>query len=321
MFGREEFKDNKAREVLTVLKGKYEFDVEGVNVDVVNDTIEKIKYDLNLHEEAPKYVITRALYEDEETGNLTSAKFTVRPSSNYKLKVDDCKKDFTLVSGVNFYDNFIEEMIKWFAEYNYLTLIEENLEGLNNKLSEIAEANEIDKVIEFTLGDGIMDATDTYVCVGLKAEVIENLSTLPLFDTVTVERAEYYTTQLVDLLKELNRPCDIVKVKGLFTKDLGITSRRGIHKMLRKFVNRKAEFVRTGVGYVDTEEAFALISKVAVKKDELNELPEGAVVREIEEPTAKEKKEGLTHIVSTFKVSPFNKEDGTPVDLELAELV
>lgn len=320
MFSKKEFATNTAREVLSVLKGRYEYSADGENIDVVNDTLEKVLFNLNIYGNAPKPVLTRSLYEDEN-GNLMYAKFTVKPSSKNALSVDACKHEFKLIAGVNFYDSFIEEMIKWFSNYDYLTVVEANLDELNGKIAEIIEANEIDKVVEFTLGSGIVDATDTYVKVGLELSVIQNLSTLPLFDENTVERAEAYTESIVDLLTELNRPCDIVKTKGLLTRDLGIYSRRGVHKMLRDFTNRKVEFVRTGVGYVDTEEVFAVVSRVAVKEDALEELPEGAVVTEIVEPTSKERKAGLTHIVSTYKVSPFNKADGTPAELDLAGIV
>lgn len=321
MYSKKDFISTKAQEVLKQLIGKYKFSEEGVLRDDVNNVLEKVIFDLNLHEEAPLNVITRALYEDEETGKLTHAKFTVRPSSKCALKVDDCKHSFRIVAGANFYDTFIMEMAKWFDNYAYLTLIESNLNELNAKMDSIITANNLDMKIEFTLGDGIVDATDKYLKAGIGVDVVQNLNTLPLFDTVTEEREIAYSNQIVDTLKELNRPYELLKTKSLLTKDLGLYTRRTVFKMLRDFTNRKLEFVRTGVGYIDDGDTFALVSKVAVRECDIPEDLKGKIVTPIVDATAKEKKAGLTHIISSYKVSPFNKEDGTPVEFALADIV
>ena len=54
----------------------------------------------------------------------------------------------------------------------------------------------------------------------------------------------------------------IVKIKSDFTKELNIYSRKSINKLLRKFVSRKIDFVRVGVGYAENENSFALIERV-----------------------------------------------------------
>lgn len=321
MFSKKDFVVSRAQDVLKALIGKYEFAEDGVLREDVNDMLEKVIFDLNIYDDAPTPILTRALYVDEETGNLTYAKFTVRPSSRDVLKVDDCKHSFRIVAGKDFYNTFIMEMAKWFDSYAYLSLVDANLDELNTKVANIIKANDLDIKIEFTLGDGIVDASDSYLKAGLDIDVIQNLNMLPLFDGLTEGREEAYINQFVDVLKELNRPYELLKTKCQITKDLGLYTRRTIFKMLREFTNRKLEYVRNGVGYVDIDGVFAIVSKEAIKECDIPKESENVIVKPIVDATSKEKKSGLTHVVIKYKVSPFDKEDGTPVDLPLAEIV
>lgn len=172
------------------------------------------------------------------------------------------------------------------------------------------------------LGNGLLDASDKHAIVGLSAEVIEGLSTLPLFDEEIESRVEGYKVRIAETLKECNKPYDIVKVKSNVTKDLDIYSRRALNKLMRQFVKRNADFVRVGVGYVETEEFFSIVEKVAVTEEELSHIDTtDALVIDNVGLSKKEKEEGKTKVVVTYKVAPFLKESGVPTEVALSEVV
>lgn len=322
MYQKDSFYVVEAQEKLASLKGKHAFPEDG-DITQVNNELENVLFALQLHSGAPKYVLTRALYPTEDGGNvLQSARFVVRPSVQDALEVDELRKTFQINAGADFFDNFIQEMAHWFDTYQYHKQLQVNVDALNEAVAEVVEAHEIPFSVKFSYGSGLLDASDNHVVVGLSEEVITNLSTLPLFDENMESRREGYKERIAELLKECVKPYEIVKVKNLVTKDLDIYSRRSINKLIREFVNRKIEFVRLGTGYVETDEYFAVVDKVAVTEEELAEMDlTNAVVTDNVKASSKEKAEGKTKIVATYRIAPFSKEEGTPVEVDLKGLV
>lgn len=322
MFKRSDFANVQgAKEKLSQLKGQFKFPKNG-DISEINDLLEKVIFSFNMYGKIPKYVLTRALYPTQDGGNeLQYARFVVRPSVNYDLFVVDMKKTFQIPAGKDFFDRFIDEMIAWFDEYNYYRQLQTNIEALNQVFDEIVTENNIPFRVQFSLGSGLLDASDTHAVVGLDEEVVKDLSSLPLFDEMEIRR-DAYKARITETLLLCQKPYSIVKVKSQVTKDLGIYSRKTLSKMIRDFVNRRIEFVRTGVGYVETEDYFAVIEKVAVSEQEAASLQGNDVlVIDNPNPTEKEKEAGKIKIAVTYKISPFAKEDGTPVDVELQKLV
>lgn len=321
MFQKNSFSVVAAREILASIKGNVEYPESG-NITDINNALEKVIFGLNVHKDAPNYVLTRALYDNGDGETLQSARFVVRPAVRDALEVDDLKKVFVVTAGPDFFDKFIDDMAEWFDMYQYYKQLQTNVDELNTIVAEAIEENEIPFDIKFSFGDGLVDASDNHAVVGLPAEVIEDLSTLPLFDTDMESRVEGYKSRLVDTLKECTKAYDIVKVKSSVTKDLDIYSRKALHKLIRQFVNRKIDFVRTGTGYVDTDEYFAVIDKVAVTEAELAELDvTDALVIDNEGASAKEKEAGKTKIVVSYRISPFIKKDGVPTEVKLSEVI
>lgn len=321
MFANTEFSLTPAQEALLPLRGQYAYPTSG-NIDEVNDIIEKVLFALNVYEDIPKYVLNRSLYSEEDQVTLSSARFVVRPSASHKLEINKLKRTFVINAGEDFFDRLIEELAHYFDIYGYHVKLQENLQELNTVVAEIIAEEGFNFDIKFTAGQGLIDATDSTAVVGLSDEVIQNIGSLPLFDGLMETRVEGYKQKIVDTLKEINKAYEIVKVKTPFTKDLGIYSRKNTSKLIRSFVNRNAEHVRIGVGYIETETTFAVVEKVAVTEAELAELNvEGAIVENNENITKKEKEAGQTKIVTRFLITPFDKEDGTPAEVTLAELV
>lgn len=320
MFKKDSFVINAAKETLATLKGKYVYPVSG-NEKEVNDILEKVKFALNIHGGRPDFVLTRALYAGED-GKLVNARFVVRPSSKDALAIAECKKTFMINAGEDFFNKFIDEMAAWFDNYQYHKQLQANIDELNAVVKEVSAENEIPFVVTFALGDGLLDASEEYAVVGLSEEVIADLGNLPLFDEMLEARKVGYRAKIAETLKLCAKPYSIVKVKTLVTKDLDIYSRRALNKLMREFVSRKADFVRVGVGYVDTETYFAVVEKEAVAEAALEALDlTNALVIDNVAMTTQDKKVGANKIVVTFKVAPFNKETAEPVEVKLEDVV
>lgn len=322
MFKREQFGKTYAQEKLGSLYGKVHFP-ESANIEQVNNELEKVIFSLQIHGAAPKYVLTRSLYPTVDGGDtLQSARFVVRPAVSHVLQVAELKKTFIIDAGEDFFDKFISELAQWFDVYHYHYQLQENVNALNSVVVEVIEENDIPFALQFSLGEGLLDASDKHAVVGLQAEVVERLAELPLFDTELVSRSEGYKARVVETLLECTKPYEIVKVKSSITKDLGIYSRRNLSKLMRQFVKRQVEFVRVGTGYVDTDTTFAVVDKVAVTEEELAQFnTEDALVVENKDASAKEKEAGKNKIVVSYRIAPFNKEEGSPVEVKLSEVI
>lgn len=321
MYKKSSFGSTEAQAKLASLIGQFEFPASG-DIAEVNDILEKAIFALNLHGAAPKFVLKRALYDTGDQHTLQTANFVVSPAAGYKLAVAELKKNFMIVAGEDFFNKFVKEMAVFFDEYQYHKQLQDNVDDLNAIVADLIAENEIPYSLKFSLGDGILDATDDSAVLGLSAEVIEDLGDLPLFDEEIESRSEGYKSRILETLKSVSKPFEIVKVKTPIVKDLDIYNRRLLHKLIRKFVSRKSEFQRVGVGYVEGDDWFAVVEKDAVTVAELDSLDvSNAVVVENEGLTKKEKEEGKTKVVVTFKISPFNKETGAPVDISIAQAV
>jgi hypothetical protein len=322
MFQKETFGTTDAQNKLSALKGVIAFP-EGGKISEVNDALEKVKYSLQIHGAAPKYVLTRALYPTVEGGDiLASARFVVRPAVHSELEVADLKKVFTINAGADFFEKFIQELAHWFDVYQYHKQLQVNVDALNAEFATVIEENEIPFTVAFSLGNGLLDASDSHAVIGLSADVISSVGELALFDANMESRKVGYKARIVETLKQSTKAYDIVKVKSNVTKDLGIYSRRKLNKLMRKFVNRNVEFVRVGTGYVETEEFFAVVDKIAVTEEQLVNIDvTNSVVIDNVGASSKEKEAGKVKIVATYRVSPFDKETGVPFNKELAEIV
>ena len=321
MYTKAEFAQFGARQALEGLKGTFKYPKTGA-VAEVNDIIEKVLFSVKRYEGAPEIVVNRALYDSEKEGVLSQARISVRPRVSDQIGNFDLKAVFLINAGEDFFDKLLEELISYFENYEYHKKLQANLDALNAEVEGVIEALGKDFTIVFTAGDLLEDATDKHAVIGLDYEVIEDLSSLALFDDTFELRVEGYREKIADTFKQLTRPYDIVKTKTTFTRDLGIYSRKRVNKLIRGFVNRAEVNTRIGKGYIETEDLFAVVERVAVTPEEAKEFKSvGAIVADNKEANKKEKEEGKTKVVTFLSISPFNKEDGVPVDVPLKELL
>ncbi len=319
MYTKKEFNVDHAVKTLAPLKGKFTYPESGL-LDDVNTELEKVIFGLNLNAESAQPIITRALYDENNDGVLTKAKFTFKPTTHDALTVDAVRSEFILPAGANFYNAFIDQYAAWQDKYEYYRRLQVNLDELNQVVQNIISTEDIPYSLEFSLGNEIVDATDSAAVLGLTEQTVRELRELPLFDFSFAARQEGYHARLVELLKSVDRPAEIVKQKTLVTDHLGVYSRRGLHKLIREFVKRKQEFTRVGEGYVDTEEYFAVVQKVAVTPEEVEAYEEGTfLVLDNTDANVREKATGKTKILVSYRIAPFNKETREPVEVSLED--
>lgn len=321
MYNKREFNVTHAVDTLAPLVGNFPY-VEGSTTEEVNNTLEQVIFALNINADSAQPIITRALYDENNDGVLTKAKFTFKPSSRDALAVNGVHAELLLPAGENFYSRFIEHYAAWQDKYEYFRRLQVNVDALNEVVRDIVAEQGLPFDLEFAVGPELIDATDSAAIVGLSEETVRTLSTLALFDGSWAERQAAYRERFVELLTSVTRPFEIVKQKTQITADLGIYSRRGLHKLIRAFVSRKLEFTRIGEGYVDTDSYFAVVQKVAATPEEIEAYEEGTfVVLENDNANVREKEAGKTKILVSYRVAPFDKETGEPVDVALEDIL
>lgn len=285
----------------------------------VNKELDNILLEFNAYEKAPKFILTRALYPNENEQIFEKGKFVVRPAVRYLLDIKDMKTSFILVNNSDFFVSFIDSLIEWIKEYNYYIILGYNLEVLNKAINEILQAYKNSFKISFSLGEGIIDIGNNYIELGLSAEKILSINELGLFSEDAYWR-EKYIEKFLNVLIECSCPYDIVKIKSDITYELGIYNRKSINKLLRKFVSRRIDYVRVGVGYSEDESSFALIEKIAITPKEVYNFDlDEVMLLDNENPTVQEIKKGLTKIVIQYKLNPFEKKTNIVLDIPLRE--
>ena len=287
------------------------------NIEDVNNILDRVILDFDTSDICPDIILTRALYIDEDTGNFQRGKFVIRPTVKYNLAIKDVKFSFTIINSPNFFKEFIEHIIDWVVDYTIYLELEKNLKQLNTCVFEILKDIDFPYMIYFSLGEGITDISDDSITLGLDIETIFNIPRLGFFIEDEYWRLKYIKN-FVNILKDCNRPYDIVKIKSDFTKELNIYSRKSINKLLRKFVSRKIDFVRVGVGYAENENSFAFIERIALTPEEVSNLDiDETILMDNDKPTIIEKKKGLTKIVTRYKLTPFEKKTNVMLDIPL----
>lgn len=290
------------------------------SIEEINKAIDKILLEIESYEYCPKLILTRAMYAEEtDSGIFVKGKFVLRPSIKYSLNNNDMRYCFTLINDVDFFKNFINHILEWVYSYRFFACLDENLKKLNTSVYKILTTCEYPYNIEFTLGEGIVDISDNSIMLGLSEDCIENISSLDLFTSDLYWR-DKYVEKFVTALKECSRPYDIVKIKSDITMELGVYNRKSISKLLRKIVSRKIDFVRVGVGYAEDVDTFALIERKAILPEEVEKynLKEVMISDNIN-ATVVEKKQGLTKIVTLYKLMPFDKKTHVYLDIPLVE--
>ena len=227
----------------------------------------------------------------------------------------------SLFNNSSFYKEFIENIIAWILKYQTFLVYQYNLNRLNTEFKSILAESKCTFNIVFTIGEGVIDITDTEIILGVSKDFIEHLDNINLFSTNSYW-ASKYREKCVLTLKSCIRPYELLKIKSDFTEDFNIYTRKNIIKLLRKVVKRRIENVRIGEGYYESENLFTLIEKRAVSANEIEDYDlDNVIVLDNVKPNMVEKKLNQTKIIVLYKLSPLEKKTGVFIEKPLKELL
>ena len=289
----------------------------------IKEILKHIQLDFEVIPYIPEFIMTTTLLYNSEEDNTMFARgeFIIRPSANYTLTIKKLNKSFTIINDEDLIKVFVNEVAEWLKSYSCYIVLEKNIIELNFEINKLLKEIEYPYDISFTLGEGIMDIDDNSIVLGLSLETIFNIHKLGLFSEDDYWKQKY-VEKLLLVLKECNRPYDIVKVKSDITNELGIYQRKSIHKLLRKIVKRNIDFVRVGIGYVETDDLFAIIEKIPITKEEVRKYKgNDCLIIDNDEPIKIELKKNQTKIVIKYKLMPFEKKTNVLIDTPIKEFL
>lgn len=312
--------EKELKEYMQNTLDKYD-NLYNLDIDDINKNLNLILLDFWSIEEIPKFIVSRALYPIKNTNNMEKGKFIIRPSIDFKLNIDGIKDSFILFNNSSFYKEFVENIIAWILKYQTFLVYQYNLNRLNTEFKSILAEAKCNFNIVFTIGEGVIDITDTEIVLGVSKDFIEHLDNINLF-SMNSYWASKYREKCVLALKSCIRPYELLKIKSDFTEDFNIYTRKNIIKLLRKVVKRRIENVRIGEGYYESENLFTLIEKRAVSANEIEDYDlDNVIVLDNVKPNMVEKKLNQTKIIILYKLSPLEKKTGVFIEKPLKELL
>ena len=308
MHSAKEFGQSTELTRFSAMKKKYVFDH-----DDVKTVTEKTKTILTefYNSGANMDVVVTPTYYTTNDGSLDSVRYTVRPSAKARCTVESLKTSFVISADEHFYASFISNFADWFDLYKDTCYLYDNLEELQVVFNEALEKAEVNYTVTLDIGTGILDVTDNSIVLGIAPSVIQSLNQYEFYNPVVEIRRENFIGIIADALKSCVRPIDIVKQNNYIFKGLGIFSRKSVVKLIRKNVTRKLSYTRVGSGYIDTENYFAVIDKIAVTDDEVKAIKEkdaDAYIISNENSTKAEREAGKNSIYIRYRVSPFDED-------------
>jgi hypothetical protein len=283
--------------------------------------IENLVFKTNIYKSSKTFVLSKTYYTDENN-KLDSFKFTIAPSKNSRLFINDLKKSFIIKWGKNFFEEFMNNIMIWWDNYNYYLMLNNNILKFNSIISNLIKENGISFFVQFTVSDKlIVDVSDNHILLGLSNGVVMNFKNLSLFSSLDI-KVNNYKSLFIDTLKQCISPYDIVKIKNSITIDLGVYTRFNIITLIKKAVSNKLENLRVGTGYLVRDNYFTVIDKVAVSNKELEGLDiSNCLILDNVNIKNPEKKENKTKILVSFRIKPFNiKNNKIPVNIELKDI-
>lgn len=133
------------------------------------------------------------------------------------------------------------------------------LKNLNVDLQNMCQ--DCDILLQFDFGRNVVhDIADTYIVIGLSVEQALSISDLKLYKSLD---RDIYMNRVKTQIGICQTPCQILKYKLELLQDLGVNTRSRLELILRKRYTRNYSYIgKNGVGYLLTEDFFALIESV-----------------------------------------------------------
>lgn len=259
---------------------------------VVKDVVTNVK-----HMTGIDFVFRYSTYMDED-------KF-----SHFKIMLANSRKDSTkfkkdlILSNQDCLEDLFFNLKDFITEYKKLQILNENLFILNKEFISLCKENNIGYIVQFGVGEGILDVSDKHIVFGIDADKILSLHKLNLFHDNDILR-DGYKNAIVDTLNMVDFPYELAKLKNFVTKDFGMYSKKKLTSLIKEVYNRNAEKIRIGVGYLEDEKTFAVVKKESIREDDSLDY---VSVHENTSMTKEEQKQGKTKIGVKYIITPFDK--------------
>ena len=218
--------------------------------------------------------LSRLTYSED---SLDKISITIR--SKLKAKVKYSKTSEITVDG-ELVDNIGKFYIDTLYEMYYITVAQENIDELNEKIASIIAENEIPYSFKFVVepdNNSIVVSIDNNEAVfNASVSKAQDIADLPIFksgdeynDLVCAEATE----KLVDSLKAVQTTTQLIKGGVSLIKDIvGVSTKKRANKLIRGSYHRQAKYldkVKSGIGYYneivkingEDVEVFALVEK------------------------------------------------------------
>lgn len=311
---------------LEPLKNKFTFD---------NDTEEEINAKLDDLEAAsvfglqPDYSLIRMVHRSDE-GKITKLAFSIRPKGSFRLVnvPINIKGRFEILAGANFYEKFVEDLGSWFDYYNQVAFCTYNAYVLTKKVYEVANKNAIELpfALEFTMGEGIVEVSNSKLTIGLPQGVLMALDANPLMssdvDSLTAQNIEAIVVaylgfeNLYDAIRTRNSA--FAKTFGLSNRKLGTQVQRTCSKKLKAGklgLNAHVSVITDEKG--NEAKYITLINRIAVDEATAAEYQaQGAIITDNVTMTKAHTEGGLTKVANVMHLNPVFHEGEAPFEFE-----
>lgn len=204
----------------------------------------------------------------------------------------------------------VSDFYKWLQKSKRMVEATKALVPVNELLAKIQLDEGLSFRVSFEYSDKyLVDITDTSIVFGLSDDQVNTAVSLPVFTGIREYARDRYYDFIVDALKGVARPYELMKSKARFIKDMGLYTRVGVVHQIRKTVTKQAKYLREGIGYVDDGNAFALVDSYYVTNSEANALvmEKGEPLVKYEFKCANKHMQDKQWLVKYYRLSPFNK--------------
>lgn len=239
------------------------------------------------------------------------------------------EKGYKLQANLDEFNVVIAELMQWNAVQTIKDRLDHQLEEESVDFSKVKSQTSISFGISkdpnniFNTGVDFLDISEKHVVIGLKEEVIMNLDSNAMFDTVFIGRDEAAKKAFAKILDVYVQPYGLIKVNDVRTKDLGIYTREKLYTVMRRSFNTPFYKLERGLGYYETEGSdgiFAIIEKKAVKESEIKKPSDDLIYIENYDITAEEMAQNLNMLEIRFRIYPFYKDTNEPASKTLTEI-
>lgn len=264
--------------------------------------------------------------------NIQEITYTYKASkSEYVIAFNKCKraekgyksrtvgivcKDFEIGSR-EFYYTVVSEVAACIELYGRDEIMVPVLQMLYTNIDSFLLRHKICFSIQWDIGEDLNYIDDNCVIFGVDDTGIVDL--LTNFRRIFTNENLYDT--FADTLKMCINPLDLLLVDNEITRMLGIYKRGNLTTRISKVYKKPLAQIHTGVGFVKTDDYFAVVNAASLTEESAKYLANGAYyVTENKNPTREEKETNKMYIAYTFIIKPVGKYN-LPQKVRLEEII